>query len=81
MSVYDEPDLSPSTPVGQPSQRGPHCCVGYGNGPGEGARRYELRHLIGADYVWSPERGVYRLTARGRNDCRRVGHKEPGGGA
>ena len=28
--------------------------------------RYGLRHLIGQDYVWSPERGQYRLTGRGR---------------
>ena len=28
--------------------------------------RYGLRHLINADYVWSPERGRYRLTRRGR---------------
>jgi|SRR5450759_1112374 hypothetical protein len=28
--------------------------------------RYGLRHLIGTDYVWSPARGRYRLTARGR---------------
>ncbi len=28
--------------------------------------RYGLRHLIGQDYVWSPERGRYRLTGRGR---------------
>jgi hypothetical protein len=28
--------------------------------------RYGLRHLIGVDYVWSPERGRYRLTGRGR---------------
>lgn len=28
--------------------------------------RYGLRHLIGADYVWSPARGRYRLTGRGR---------------
>jgi len=28
--------------------------------------RYGLRHLIGQDYVWSPERGRYRLTHRGR---------------
>ncbi len=28
--------------------------------------RYGLRHLISVDYVWSPERGRYRLTRRGR---------------
>lgn len=28
--------------------------------------RYSLRHLIDEDYVWSPERGRYRLTGRGR---------------
>lgn len=28
--------------------------------------RYGLRHLINEDYVWSPERGRYRLTRRGR---------------
>ena len=30
------------------------------------ACRYRLRHLIRSDYVWSPERGRYRLTGRGR---------------
>ncbi|MHB8399623.1 MAG: hypothetical protein ACYDCI_11940 [Candidatus Limnocylindrales bacterium] len=28
--------------------------------------RYGLRHLIAMDYVWSPQRGRYRLTRRGR---------------
>jgi predicted transcriptional regulator len=28
--------------------------------------RYGLRHLIGQDYAWSPKRGRYRLTGRGR---------------
>jgi len=28
--------------------------------------RYGLRRLIDEDYVWSPERGRYRLTGRGR---------------
>jgi hypothetical protein len=28
--------------------------------------RYGLRRLIGQDYVWSPARGRYRLTHRGR---------------
>jgi hypothetical protein len=28
--------------------------------------RYGLRHLIRQDYVWSPARGRYRLTGRGR---------------
>jgi hypothetical protein len=28
--------------------------------------RYGLRHLRSIDYVWSPERGRYRLTGRGR---------------
>jgi len=28
--------------------------------------RYGLHHLIGVDYVWSPARGRYRLTGRGR---------------
>jgi hypothetical protein len=28
--------------------------------------RYGLRHLRSIDYVWSPERGRYRLTHRGR---------------
>jgi len=32
----------------------------------ERACRYRLRHLIRIDYVWSPERGRYRLTGRGR---------------
>jgi hypothetical protein len=32
----------------------------------ERACRYGLRHLIDEGYVWSPERGRYRLTARGR---------------
>jgi hypothetical protein len=28
--------------------------------------RYGLHHLISVDYVWSPARGRYRLTHRGR---------------
>ncbi|MGD0861777.1 MAG: hypothetical protein ABSA21_03335 [Candidatus Limnocylindrales bacterium] len=40
--------------------------LAYETGLGERTCRYGLRHLIGADYVWSPERGLYRLTARGR---------------
>lgn len=28
--------------------------------------RYGLGHLISVDYVWSPARGRYRLTHRGR---------------
>jgi hypothetical protein len=28
--------------------------------------RYGLHHLISVDYVWSPARGRYRLTGRGR---------------
>ena len=32
----------------------------------ERACRYGLRHLIGEAYAWSPERGRYRLTGRGR---------------
>ena len=35
-------------------------------GLSERACRYGLHHLIAGDYVWSPARGRYRLTARGR---------------
>jgi predicted transcriptional regulator len=35
-------------------------------GLSERACRYRLRHLIDTNYVWSPERGRYRLTGRGR---------------
>jgi predicted transcriptional regulator len=35
-------------------------------GLGERACRYGLRHLIAEGYAWSPARGTYRLTGRGR---------------
>ena len=35
-------------------------------GLSERACRYRLHHLIHTDYVWSPARGRYRLTGRGR---------------
>jgi DNA-binding IclR family transcriptional regulator len=35
-------------------------------GIGERTCRYGLQHLVETGYVWSPERGRYRLTARGR---------------
>lgn len=48
--------------------RGESSTVALANETGLGERtcRYGLRHLIGAEHVWSPERGHYRLTARGR---------------
>jgi DNA-binding IclR family transcriptional regulator len=35
-------------------------------GLSERACRYRLHHLIGVDYVWTPARGLYRLTPKGR---------------
>jgi hypothetical protein len=46
-------------------------------GLAERSCRHGLQHLIGADYVWSPKRGVYRLTARGRTIAAEVGMPSP----
>jgi hypothetical protein len=40
--------------------------IAQATGLSERACRYRLRHLIREEYVWSPERGRYRLTVRGR---------------
>lgn len=41
------------------------AALAVATGLSERTCRYGLRHLIGAGYVWSPERGRYRLTGRG----------------
>jgi hypothetical protein len=48
--------------------RGESSTVALANATGlrERTCRYGLTRLIGADYVWSPKRGLFRLTARGR---------------
>ncbi len=42
------------------------AAIAQATGLSERACRYGLRSLIGEGYAWSPERGRYRLTARGR---------------
>ncbi|MFI5258865.1 MAG: hypothetical protein ACHQ01_04560 [Candidatus Limnocylindrales bacterium] len=42
------------------------AAIAQAAGLSERACRYRLRHLIGEGYAWSPERGRYRLTVRGR---------------
>lgn len=55
----------PSTATGPAASIGrPRTVVATGFS--ERACRYGLQHLIGVDYVWSPQRGRYRLTQRGR---------------
>ncbi len=46
-------------------------------GLGERTCRYGLRHLIAEGCVWSPERGRYRLTARGRAIAAELGPPSP----
>jgi DNA-binding IclR family transcriptional regulator len=46
-------------------------------GLGERTCRSGLRHLIGEGYVWSPERGTYRLTGQGRAIAIELGSLPP----
>jgi DNA-binding IclR family transcriptional regulator len=46
-------------------------------GLGERTCRYGLRHLIDEGYAWSPERGRYRLTGRGRAIAAELGPLPP----
>jgi predicted transcriptional regulator len=59
--------------------RGENSTVALANETGLGERtcRYGLRHLIGAGYVWSPARGTYRLTARGRTIAAELALEHP----
>ena len=50
-------------------------------GLGERACRYGLRHLMAEGYAWSPERGTYRLTGRGRAIAAELGPLPPVAGA
>ena len=42
------------------------AAIAQATGLSERACRSRLRYLIGEGYAWSPERGWYRLTGRGR---------------
>jgi biotin operon repressor len=42
------------------------AAIAKATGLSERACRSRLRHLIAEGYAWSPERGRYRLTVRGR---------------
>ncbi len=46
-------------------------------GLGERTCRYGLRHLIVEGYAWSPERGTWRLTGRGRAIAAELGSLPP----
>ena len=46
-------------------------------GLGERTCRNGLRHLISEGYAWSPERGRYRLTSRGRAIAAELGPLPP----
>ena len=46
-------------------------------GLGERTCRSGLRHLIAEGYAWSPERGTYRLTGRGRAIAAELGSLLP----
>jgi DNA-binding IclR family transcriptional regulator len=46
-------------------------------GLGERTCRNGLRHLISEGYAWSPERGSYRLTSRGRAIASELGPVPP----
>ena len=48
-------------------------------GLGERTCRYGLRHLIAEGCAWSPERGTYRLTGRGRTIAAELGPLPPVG--
>jgi hypothetical protein len=48
-------------------------------GLGERTCRYGLRHLIDEGYAWSPARGAYRLTRRGRAIAAELGPVSPAG--
>jgi DNA-binding IclR family transcriptional regulator len=50
-------------------------------GLGERTCRYGLRHLITEGYAWSPARGTYRLTGRGRTIAAEFGPLPPVAGA
>ncbi|HEX9044434.1 MAG TPA: hypothetical protein VF802_05340 [Candidatus Limnocylindrales bacterium] len=46
-------------------------------GLGERRARAGIAHLTGVGYVWSPVRGRYRLTARGRTISAEIGFLPP----
>lgn len=48
-------------------------------GLGEHTCRSGVRHLIDEGYAWSPERGTYRLTRRGRAIAAELGPLPPAG--
>ena len=50
-------------------------------GLGERTCRSGLRHLIAEGYAWTPERGTYRLTGRGRTIATELGPLPPVAGA
>ena len=59
--------------VGEASTATLSRCIGLG----ERTCRSGLRHLIAEGYAWSPERGTYRLTGRGRTIAAELGPLPP----